>query len=61
MHTIKLKTLKTLFGFCIQMLIYQNIIAQNWASNFHYFQHTQTYNAAYAGIKTVPSFTIKSP
>jgi len=29
-------------------------MAQNLESNFHYFQNTQTYNAAYAGIKNAP-------
>lgn len=55
MQTIILKTFITLFGFCTQMLIYQNLNAQNWESNFNYLQNTPIYNSAYAGIKTAPS------
>jgi len=54
----KLKTIIIFLVLYVHLLFFQSLRAQSWASNFHYFQNTPTYNAAYAGIKNTPSANI---
>lgn len=58
MYLIKLKTLILQIGFYVVWFAPQNLTAQSWESNFHYFQNTPTYNPAYVGIYNAPTLNL---